>query len=34
VLLVVKEMDYPFAGSGHLQPDALRVFLIRLPPPR
>ncbi len=33
-LLVVKEMDYPFTGNGHLQPDALKVFLARLPPPR
>ena len=33
-LILIKEMDYPFAGVTKIQPTAFQVFLSRLPPPR
>ena len=33
-LILIKEMDYPFAGVTRVDPTAFQVFLSRLPPPR
>lgn len=33
-LIVIKEMDFPFAGVAAVKPTAFEVFLHRLPPPR
>jgi len=33
-LILIKEMDYPFAGVTKVEPTAFQVFLSRLPPPR
>ncbi|QMU67456.1 DUF4239 domain-containing protein [Streptacidiphilus sp. P02-A3a] len=33
-LILIKEMDYPFAGVTKVDPTAFQVFLSRLPPPR
>ncbi|GAA1970575.1 DUF4239 domain-containing protein [Kitasatospora viridis] len=33
-LLVIKEMNFPFAGATAVKPTAFDVFLQRLPPPR
>jgi hypothetical protein len=33
-LLLIYELNYPFAGSARIGPDAFQVFLARLPPPR
>lgn len=33
-LVVIKEMDFPFAGVTKIDPTAFEVFLDRLPPPR
>jgi Protein of unknown function (DUF4239) len=33
-LILIKEMDYPFAGVTKVDPTAFQVFLDRLPPPR
>ncbi|WP_405017528.1 DUF4239 domain-containing protein [Kitasatospora sp. NBC_00070] len=34
LLVTIKEMDYPFDGLYGIDPEAFRVFLSRLPPPR
>lgn len=33
-LLLIKDMEYPFAGSVRIGPEAFEVFLSRLPAPR
>jgi hypothetical protein len=33
-LLLIKDMEYPFAGAVRIGPDAFKVFLSRLPAPR
>jgi hypothetical protein len=33
-LILIKEMNYPFAGVTKVEPTAFQVFLSRLPPPR
>lgn len=33
-LILIKELNYPFAGPGRISPEAFQVFLARLPPPR
>ncbi|MDH6124470.1 DUF4239 domain-containing protein [Kitasatospora sp. GP82] len=33
-LIVIREMDFPFAGVAAVKPTAFDVFLQRLPPPR
>ncbi|MDH6111224.1 phage-related holin [Kitasatospora sp. MAP12-15] len=33
-LVVIKELNFPFAGAAAIKPTAFQVFLDRLPPPR
>ena len=33
-LILIKDLNYPFAGPGKISPEAFQVFLSRLPPPR
>lgn len=33
-LILIRDLDYPFAGPARISPDAFQVFLARLPPPR
>ncbi|WP_035800567.1 bestrophin-like domain [Kitasatospora mediocidica] len=33
-LVVIKELNFPFAGDAAIRPTAFQVFLDRLPPPR
>ena len=33
-LLLIYELNYPFAGPAGITPEAFEVFLSRLPPPR
>ncbi|HZR48138.1 MAG TPA: hypothetical protein VFB06_01340 [Streptosporangiaceae bacterium] len=33
-LILIKDLNYPFAGPGKVSPEAFEVFLSRLPPPR
>lgn len=33
-LILISDLNYPFAGPGKISPEAFQVFLARLPPPR
>jgi hypothetical protein len=33
-LILISDLNYPFAGPGKITPEAFQVFLSRLPPPR
>lgn len=33
-LILIHDLNYPFAGPARINPDAFQVFLSRLPPPR
>jgi len=33
-LILISDLNYPFAGPGKIGPEAFEVFLARLPPPR
>jgi hypothetical protein len=33
-LILISELNYPFAGPARVSPEAFQVFLARLPPPR
>jgi hypothetical protein len=33
-LILINDLNYPFAGPGKITPEAFQVFLSRLPPPR
>jgi hypothetical protein len=33
-LILITDLNYPFAGPGKISPEAFEVFLSRLPPPR
>jgi hypothetical protein len=32
-LILIKDMQYPFAGNPHVGPEAFEVFLRAIPPP-
>jgi hypothetical protein len=32
-LILINDLNYPFAGPGKITPEAFQVFLSRLPPP-
>jgi hypothetical protein len=33
-LILISDLNYPFAGPARISPEAFQVFLSRLPPPR
>jgi hypothetical protein len=33
-LILISDLNYPFAGPGKIDPQAFQIFLARLPPPR